>query len=78
VPNWQVSDEISSEHRYTVLNVGDPDITSFTYHSPIRTKKQEVELAATGHPLILLLKLSSQGGCIAMEGSLVEQRVQTP
>jgi len=46
VPNWQVSDEISSEHRYTLLNVGDPDITSLTYHSPIRTKVQEVQLAA--------------------------------
>jgi len=29
-----------------VLNVGDPDITSLTYHSPIRTKVQETELAA--------------------------------
>jgi hypothetical protein len=45
VPNCQVSDEISSQHRYTVLNVGDPDITSLTYHSPIRTKVQEVQLA---------------------------------
>jgi len=46
VPNWQVSDEILSEHRYTILNIGDPDVTSLTYHSPIRTKVQEVELAA--------------------------------
>jgi hypothetical protein len=46
VPNRQVSDEISSQQRYTVLNVGDPAITSLTYHSPIRTKVQEVELAA--------------------------------
>jgi hypothetical protein len=45
VPNWQVSDEISPEHRYTVLNMGDPDITSLTYHSPIRTKAQKVEQA---------------------------------
>jgi len=26
--------------------VGDPDITSLTYHSPIRTKVQEIQLAA--------------------------------
>jgi len=26
--------------------MGDPDITSLTYHSPIRTKVQKVELAA--------------------------------
>jgi len=36
----------SRQSRYTVLNVGDPDITSLTYHSLIRTKVQETELAA--------------------------------
>jgi hypothetical protein len=33
---------------------------------------------ATGHPLILSPKLSSQGGCLAKDGSLVEQRAELP
>jgi hypothetical protein len=36
-----------------------------------------VELAATGHPQ-LSAKLSSQGGSVAKDGSLVEQRVELP
>jgi hypothetical protein len=42
---------------------------------------RDVELAvdfATGHPLILSPKLSSQGGSLSKDGSLVEQRVEPP
>jgi hypothetical protein len=38
---------------------------------------QHVELAATGHPQ-LSGKLSGQGGSVAKDGSLVEQRVEPP
>ena len=69
-------DEISSEHRHTVLNVGDPDITSLRYHSPIRIQGARGTDAclcgATGHPLILSPILSSQGGSITMDGSSVQ------
>jgi hypothetical protein len=33
----QVSHEISSQHRYKVLNMSDPDITRRTYHRTTRT-----------------------------------------
>jgi hypothetical protein len=38
---------------------------------------QYVELAATGHPR-LSAELSGQGGSVAKDGLLVEQRVELP
>jgi hypothetical protein len=38
VTNWHVSDEISfPDHRYTVFQVGDLEVTRLTYHNPKRT-----------------------------------------
>jgi hypothetical protein len=38
VTNWHVSDEISlSDHRYTVFQVGELEVTRFTYRNPKRT-----------------------------------------
>jgi len=37
VTNWHVSDEISlPDHRYIVFQVGDLEVTRFTYHNPKR------------------------------------------
>jgi hypothetical protein len=46
VPNWQVSDEISSQHRYTLLTWVTHTLPASHITAPLRTKVQEVELAA--------------------------------